>query len=237
MKKLIMICISLACMVMVTACNIGEENRNGYSDQPDETPTPKVTAPAEEPGTDEQLPEDSQTGDEEDLLLCTDFYPFMSAAEYVYEGSGNEYASFRTTYEYLDPVGGRMQTRTNNGGTETVRVLEYKDGKLMITKTVPEYYSRDNLLDSAQDEEAEILLMEPLIPGTSWELPDGRKRIITASDVLIETPSGNYRTLEVTTESEDSIVKDYYARNTGLVKSLFLTGDYEVSSSLSQINR
>ncbi len=248
MKKIQIILLSLTCMAMATACNAGDKNNTkDAADQTDKAPGTSVTSPADDIKEDGSEPEDTKTdgtdseetkdGGPVDLLGSQDFYPLKADTEYVYEGSGNEYASFTTYVDYLDPTGGRLQTRTNNGGTETVRVLEFKDGKLYITRIVNESYYRDNLLDSETEGEAEILLMEPLVPGTGWTLPDGRKRTITAADVLIDTPTGKYQALEVTTEGEDSTTKDYYAKNTGLVKSVFTSGDLEVSSTLSSINK
>lgn len=233
MKKIVIVFSLLTCSVFLTACGKGSNNSIDKRDQGSTAPDPSVTIAATE--ADKALGE--KTGGLEDTLICKDFYPLKADTEYVYEGSGNEYASFITYVDYMDPESGKLQTRTNNGGTEVVKVLEYKDGKLYITRTVHECYYRDNLLELSGEEESEILLVEPLIPGTSWTLSDGRKRFISASDVLIETPIGNYTTIEVTTESEDSVVKDYYARGTGLVKTLFLSGDYEVSSILSEIRK
>lgn len=246
MKKLIIFLISLTCMAMAAACNAGDK-ANEAADQSDKTPGPSVTSPADdikEDGaelddtkTDGQNVEETKDGGPVDLLVSQDFYPLKADTEYVYEGSGNEYASFTVYVDYLDQATGRLQTRTNNGGTETVRVLEFKDGKLSVIRIENEAYYRDNLLDTETEGETEILLMEPLIPGTEWTLPDGRKRTITAVDVPIDTPTGKYRALEVTTEGEDSITKDYYAKDTGLVKSIFNSNDLEVSSTLSKINK
>jgi hypothetical protein len=174
----------------------------------------------------------------EDTLIIQDFYPLKADTEYIYEGTGNEYASYTMYVDFLDNEAEKLQTRTNNGGTETVRVLEFKNGKLYVNYTVNECYYRDNFMDkSVKEAEAEVLLMEPLIVGTQWTLPDGRKRYISGYDVEVKTPSGNYKALEVTTEQEDGKTKDYYARGTGLVKTVFQSGKLEVSSALSKMNK
>lgn len=48
----------------------------------------------------------------------------------MYEGQGNEYASYTVFIE--DISGNRVQLRSNNGGTKMVKVLENKDGELRI---------------------------------------------------------------------------------------------------------
>ncbi len=54
-------------------------------------------------------------------------------------------------------------------------------------------------------------------------------------DVEITTPSGTYKTLEVTTEGTDDKTVDYYAPDIGLVKSVFTANGTEISSSLSKL--
>jgi len=59
---------------------------------------------------------------------------------------------------------------------------------------------------------------------------------ISATDVKVDTPSGQYKAIEVTSQGKDSISKYYYAPKVGLVKEVFGSGDNEVSSTLSKIN-
>ncbi len=179
---------------------------------------------------------DTET-DVKEALTIDEYYPMLADTEYVYEGQGNEYAAFRQSTDFLDAANHRIQTRTNNGGTETVRVIQIKAGKLEVIKIINECYYRDNYLSgTASEDSPEVLLMEPLVQGTEWTLSDGRKRYISGVDVSVTTPSGEYKAIEVTTENEDGQSKDYYAPETGLVKSVFKAGDMEVTSSLKTIN-
>ena len=77
--------------------------------------------------------------------------------------------------------------------------------------------------------------MEPLQKGTKWTLKDSRVRTITNTSVDVSTPTGNYQTIEVTTEGANDKTIDYYAKNVGLVKSVFISGDSEITSTLSKI--
>ncbi len=236
MKKKLMIILILSNMLAAAACNKGGTiNTKASLEDPGTVPGQSLASPEEGEDENDTAIKEEKDGGPVDTLVCQDFYPLKSDTEYVYEGQGMEFASYITHIDYIDPAAGRMQTRTNNGGTETVRVLEFKEGKLYLIHTVSESYYRDDLLDIPAEEDAEILLMEPLIPGTSWTLPDGRKRYISASDVELSTPTGKYRTLEVTTESEFGVSKDYYARYTGLVKSVFSSEGYEITSTLSSM--
>ena len=170
-----------------------------------------------------------------EVLKIEDYYPIKENTHYVYEGMGNEYASFDVYIDYI--YGNKVQQRIDNGGTVMANVVELKDGKLTKLYSRAEVYYRENLLQSKNDNE-EILLMEPLEKGTSWKLKDSRVRTITNTSVEITTPLGTYSAIEVTTEGPNDETMDYYAKNIGLVKSVFMSGESgaeEISSSLSKI--
>ncbi|NLZ80249.1 MAG: GerMN domain-containing protein [Clostridiales bacterium] len=170
----------------------------------------------------------------EAALTVIDYYPFTENNSYLFEGEGNEYASYSVFIDYIDE--NRMQTRTNNGGSETVRIIEYKNGQLIETLSREETYFRENFLSNPPDSE-EILLKEPLTIGTTWTLPDGRKRYISNIDMEISTPASDYLALEVTTEGDNYINYNYYVKNLGLVKTLFVSDGMEVTSTLETIEK
>lgn len=176
--------------------------------------------------------ENSKPQETKQPLTIKDYYSFKENTNYIYQGEGNEYASYNVVVDYIE--GNRVQIRSNNGGTETVKVLENKDGELNLLFVKGETYYRENLTQSPVNIN-EILLKEPLAIGTTWTLADGRKRSITNLEVDITTPLGAYKTLEVTTEGNDSKTQDYYAPNIGLVKTVFTSNEYVVTSSLSKL--
>lgn len=160
-----------------------------------------------------------------------DFYPFKENMKYTFEGKGNEYASYTIYTDYIK--GDRIQLRKNNGGTEVVNVIENKGGELKIIFSKEEAYFREDFTSKASNK-GEILLKEPLVKGTSWTLSDGRKRYISNVDVSVDTPAGSFKALEITTEGKDFKDLDYYALNTGLVKSIYSAKGMEVSSTLKE---
>lgn len=236
MKRIILTTGLTVLIVLMAACN-----KKGTEDPAKDT-GPTVTVPAEdtsdEDGKDENevsvQPTEAPTETPEEILTVEDYFPLLKDTEYAYEGIGNEYASSRVFVDYLDEGKNRIQTRTNNGGTDTVKVIEIKDGKISVIFQEGECYYRENFLDH-KAEEPDVLLMEPLVQETRWTLPDGRSRSITNMDVEIQTPSGTYHALEVTTEGEDDLIKDYYAEGIGLVKSIFESGETEITSALSEV--
>ncbi len=198
-----------------------------------------IKAPAVSPTAAPTVTLPSPTPIIENTLTIQDYYPVETDLQYQYDGEGNEFAAYTGYIEFIDKNAGRVQIRTQNGGTDTVRVLELKDGTLSVVYTVNECYYRKNFLAMTQ-EAPEIILMEPLQVGTAWTLPDGRRREISSVDTKVVTPYGTFEALEVTTEDENSVVKDYYAAGVGLVESLYESKEaagMKVSSMLSKVNK
>ena len=165
-------------------------------------------------------------------LEIQNYFPMDGNAKYVYEGIGNEYASYEVFTEYasLD----KIQQRVDNGGTVMTQVFQLKDGKLTLLLSKGETYYRENFLDAVSESE-EILIMAPLENGTSWVLEDGRKREIANIDAMVSIPLGTYDAIEVVTTGENGTTRDYYSEGIGLVKTVFEYDGAEVSSSLKEI--
>jgi hypothetical protein len=169
---------------------------------------------------------------QETQLNIQDYYPIKENTRYIYEGTGNEFASYNVYNDYIS--GEKVQQRINNGGTVIASVIELKDGKLNKIYSRGEVYYRENLLEATGYDE-ETLLMEPLKNGTTWTLKDSRVRTITNTSADIMTPTGTFKAIEVTTVSTDGKNLDYYAKNMGLIKSIYISGDTQISSTLSKI--
>lgn len=158
-----------------------------------------------------------------------DYYPFIENLRFSYAGSGNEYASKDVYVDFIK--GNKIQLRSINGGTTMGQVLQNGNGELKLIFSIGEFYYRDDLT-SYQSNVNEIILKEPLKKGTSWTLSDGRNRSITGIDIAIDTPSGNYKALEVTTTGNNYTLKDYYVVNMGLVKTVFTSEGSDIVTSL-----
>jgi len=234
MKKVSRLIMLAILLVLLDGCGKNKGITVTPSAIPTPSPQPVATLTPDDVTDDENSNPDPQQSTNSKLL---EYYPMQSDVEYVYEGKGNEYAAYNRNVDYINSSKNTIQTRTNNGGTETVEVIQIKDGKLTVLYRINECYYRDNLMDKTlANKDQEVLLMEPLEKGTKWTLADGTKRYISATDVKVDTPSGQYKAIEVTSQGKDSISKYYYAPKVGLVKEVFGSGDNEVSSTLSKIN-
>jgi spore germination protein GerM len=162
------------------------------------------------------------------------YYPFEKNIKYLYAGVGNEYATYSVYVDYLKE--NRQQIRVDNGGSEIVKVLENKDGELRLIYSKGESYFREDFTSKVNDK-PEVLLKEPLTKGNSWTMIDGSIRTISNVKAIISTPLASYECIEITTVNKESTIKEYYAANIGLVKTVFISNGMEVSSSLSKVEK
>ncbi len=232
MRRLIVMVVMLFVLLALNGCNKNKTDDQNAQLTISPTLQPVVTQPDED--TSGTQP-DQETG----TRALADYFLIQADSQYVYEGKGNEYASYTVYTDFVDTANNKVQTRTDNGGSQTVRVIELKDGKVSVIYTANECYYRDSFMDKTASAESEVLLMEPLEEGTQWTLPDGKKRYISAVDVSVDVPFGQCKALEVTTEGTDYVTKDYYAPQVGLIKSVYTSSEAnadEVSSSLKELN-
>lgn len=245
MKRIIGLVSIVLILILLVGCVTSNGNRqdnkenngtgnvsNGNQNQNDEL----ENNPENNLDTSDETDKDDETQESPstDQLDIEDYFPIVENTRYIYEGKGNEYASYDVYIDYTTEE--KVQQRVSSGGTVLARVIKIDDGKLTRVYSKEEVYYRQNLLE-AEGKEEEVLLMEPLKEGTEWTLRDSRVRKITGTSVEVTTPSGNYKAIEVLTEGPESKTYDYYAKDVGLVKSVFVSGDTEVSSSLSKIEK
>ena len=167
-------------------------------------------------------------------LSIEDYYPIEENTKYSYVGKGNEFATYTVFVDYIS--NNRIQTRTNNGGTESVNVMELKDNQLTLLYSRGETYFRQNFLNNEYDG-GKILLKGPLKEGTSWNYDENTTAVITNISKEVVTPIGNFKAIEVTIEGKQGKTVDYYAKGVGLVKTIAFGKGYEVSSTLSSIEK
>ena len=175
-----------------------------------------------------------QPQEQEPEATINDYFPFDENVKMVYEGQGNEFASYTTYVDYIN--GDKIQIRVNNGGSENVNILQNTGGALTEINSWggDVYYKVDWTGEAATT--STIILKEPLVEGTKWDLSDGSQREITGLTVAIETPYGSFEALEVTTTKDGQLIrKQYYALGIGFVKSIFFGEEEEISSSLKEM--
>lgn len=178
-------------------------------------------------------PNTSSNTDTSEELKASDYFPMAENTRYVYQGEGNEYASYDVYHDYTTK--NQVQQRINNGGTVIAKVIALSDGKLIQTYSSGETYYRENCLNKTGEEE--VLLAEPIVKDTAWTLKDGSTRTITSTSVSVSTPSGHYDAVEVTTQGANGTTTQYYAKDVGLIKTVYGSGESQISSTLGSIEK
>lgn len=165
-----------------------------------------------------------------------EYFPFRENVLYEYKGEGNALASYQIYNTYIN--GNRLQRRLSpevedyNRQTE---IFEVKDGELRLINGDTFYYRYEN--QTAYPPEKDMLLLkEPLMLGSKWAISGNDTGEVTGVDVDIETPSGSYKALEVTSVFATGYTqKDYYVKNIGLVQTTYSTqSNTPITSTLAK---
>lgn len=240
MKKLSILLIAILSLSLLFGCQ-GNANNSSIENSSDADISGGGSSLADSADSglsiESQISQTSDSGTQSNgaALGIKNYFAYKANTKYTFDGKGNEFAAYTVFVDYID--GTTAQTRTNNGGTEMVRVIAAGDGALTLKLSKGECYYRENFLKATASLN-EVLLKEPLQKGTSWTVSNNRKRYISGVDISITTPSGTYKTIEVTTEGSspgNDKNMDYYAPEVGLVKSVFGTGVDEITSTLAKI--
>ncbi len=171
----------------------------------------------------------------ENNLSIQDYYPFIENTQYQYEGIGNEFAEQKVFCEYIE--GSKAQIKILNPGTTIVKVLEQGEYNIAEIYYEAEFDHIENMISNSS-ERKDILLKEPLELGNSWSDPEGHKKTITGIDIEIETPYETFKAIEVTTElGEKSTYKRYYAKDVGLVATIYEDETGQVKTLLKSIKK
>ena len=160
-----------------------------------------------------------------------DYFPLRKGSKWVYQGTGNEYASF--TREVVFTEGNLAQTLEMNGGANVTKIVQ------VTGSTATEIFKREepsdpvNLLHEESNEQR-ILLKSPLSIGTKWN--DGNTQIeIVDTSATVKTPAGTFKNcikVKSTFSGDSSIMYQYYAKGVGMVQQDFIFEGEKISSSL-----
>lgn len=216
MKKFKVVFLVLVAVLLLSAC--GEEVGEKLDDLESEV------------NREEEYEETNKTE-----LSAVNFFSVKADTLKTFGGEGSEYAEFSTYAEYIKDD--MVQVRNMNPGTDSVFVYEIQEGKVKQVFSEGEtYYFLDH---TKRENTSEIIIKSPIKEGTSWSIPDGRTRTITAIDKEIEVPFGTFEAVEITIEGESFITVEHYAKDIGLIKTTFSSTetdvDFQVISYLEDI--
>ena len=146
MKKYLL-AISASLAILLSGC--GGEGSQEIDNKPNNIDVQEDPKVEEQPVVETPKEQKVEEKDKESVtssLKIEDYYPMKENTRYIYEGSGNEYAPYNVMIDYVKE--GKIQQRSDNGGTMMVNIVELTNGKLIRTYSRGEAYYRENLLES-----------------------------------------------------------------------------------------
>jgi len=101
--------------------------------------------------------------------------------------------------------------------------------KLIYTEEVANKEFKEDYIEDLIPNRMDIILKAPIEIGTNWRDDDGGIYEIIKINALADTPAGTFETLVVRYTNDDFTVKEYYAKDIGLVKIILNNyGVYEL---------
>jgi len=186
------------------------------------SPTASETAKPSETASDTSAPSESA------VLTLADYFPILPDVSCRFDVSGGKDLPVSTYVEFIGQD--TIQIKYDNGTTVKHVLYAIRDGEVRIAGERSELYAREDLSLLPSEGDGEILLKEPLKVGTTWYV-EGGIRSITDLKAQVDTPTGMYSAIEVTTIGNDTATRQYYAPGIGLVKTV-RTGAFEDTSVL-----
>lgn len=160
------------------------------------------------------------------------YFPLTKDSYWIYQGIGNEFASFQRTVVYASGNRGQIEEA---GGDISGSI--YQSTPCSVTRIYfsPEQYQRKNLLNVAPNDNT-IIINTPLSKGTVWHTSDGN-RTITSTTATVNTPAGRFKNcLVVKLQGDGYTNTEYFAPRVGMVKRVSRGSDdsYVVTSTLKK---
>ncbi len=181
-------------------------------------------------------PTASSAPSQKEVGTVADYFPFEADTLYTYEANASSglgpTAIFNT---YLE--GNRAQRCISRDGFYATEMIERTKDQATLVFGDSQHAFYDNILAAEPTMEL-VLLKGPLKLGQTWQAAEDQTSEITSVDTTISTPAGDFTTIEVTTTFESgSVEKYYYAKDIGLVQSVFTASIGEVVTTLSSIQK
>lgn len=163
----------------------------------------------------------------EDKPLSMDannFYPDKYMVKEFIGGSENN--KFSQIVENVKH--GKVQIRQIDIITNVVMIYDLSPEyiKLIFTKEIDKDELNDDYIDELIPNREDFILKAPIVIGNKWYDETGGTYEIIKTDAIVDLPAGKFEAVVVKYKNDEFTVKEYYARNVGLVK--IIINNYEV---------
>lgn len=169
---------------------------------------------------------------EEEIIAPIPYYPNENMVK-IFKNDAEDQI-FTQTVDMVKQ--GKIQIKQVDLLTRVVMVYDISAEyiKLIYTEEVANKEFKEDYIDNLIPNRMDIILKAPIEMGTNWKDDDGGIYEIIKLNALVDTPAGTFETLVVRYTNDDFTVKEYYAKDIGLVKIILNNyGVYE----LMQINK
>lgn len=113
----------------------------------------------------------------------------------------------------------KIQIKQINNYTKVVMVYDISKDIVKLIYTLEEKDQlKDDYITGLKENRDDIIIKSPLTAGTSWEDNIGGVYRIIEMDSVVKTPAGEFKTMVIGYKNDDFNVKEYYAKDIGLVK-------------------
>lgn len=180
---------------------------------------------------------DSQPEDGTAIPDVRAFFPTQPGWTWVFEGRGNEYASFTRTVTRRD--GDRVQVNDNNGGTSMGKVFHVTSDAIVQEFSTAEFFS-DKILFNEKPNTHLVVLIAPIKAGTLWQDYQGKREIVSINET-VQVPAGCFQhvvkvKIAPLNQNPANEQFEYYAAGTGLIMREFFSEGYVITSKLKSFS-
>ncbi len=168
-----------------------------------------------------------------------DYFPVQPNTMYVYASPDNDALNQRIFVTYLN--GNRAQRWVGSTYFNSTEVIEFndKDNEIRLRYGDGSFYCFEDVTGAEANQDM-LIMKGPLKQNAKWTVTSNAdinvETTITSMNATVETDSGTYQAMELTTSySNGRMQKEYYAKAVGLVKAEYTDEKGTFSFSLVKV--
>lgn len=112
----------------------------------------------------------------------------------------------------------KIQIKQIDSNTKVAMVYDLCHEMVRLVYTSEEEDFKEDYISDIKENRDSIIIKAPIAIGTIWEDSIGGKYRIIDMKSMIKTPAGEFETVVIEYNNEDFNVREYYAKEIGLVK-------------------
>lgn len=172
-----------------------------------------------------------QTSIEETKLNASLYYPMKKMTK-IFKSSTQDEGFVHIVDRISDD---KVQIKQVDLLTRVIMVYEVSSEqiRLIYTEEVGNEDFKEDYISDINPNRDDSILISPIETGTSWNDHEGGTYRIVKTDEIVDTPAGEFETVVVKYENSGFNVKEYYAKEIGLVR--IIVNNYGVYE-LEEIN-